>query len=55
MAKSNFKKIVMTSFQWRHHHYITEKHHQYNVTNFFQFEPFQSKFLATPVNVMHKI
>jgi len=24
MIKSNFKKLVMTSFQWRHRHYVTE-------------------------------
>jgi len=24
MPKSNFKKIVMMSFQWRHHHYVTK-------------------------------
>jgi len=23
IKKSNFKKSVMTSFSWRHHHYIT--------------------------------
>jgi len=36
MTKSNLK-IVMTSVQWRHHHYATEKCHQNNVTIFFQF------------------
>jgi len=25
--KIKVQKIVMTSFQWRHHHYITEKRH----------------------------
>jgi len=25
----------MTSFQWRHHHYVTENHHQTNVTKIF--------------------
>jgi len=29
------KNIVMTSFQWPHHHYVTKKRHQNNVTNFF--------------------
>jgi len=37
MTKSNFKNAVMTSFQWRHHHYVTEKRHQNTATNFFQF------------------
>jgi len=26
----------MTSFQWRHHHYVIEKRHQNDVANFFQ-------------------
>jgi len=25
------KNIVMTTFQWRHHHYVTKKRHQNNV------------------------
>jgi len=29
------QNIVMTSFQWCHHHYVTEKHHQDNVTKSF--------------------
>jgi len=29
------QNIVMTSFQWRHHHYVTEKRHKNNVTIFF--------------------
>jgi len=32
------QNIVMTSFQ-RRHHCVTEKRHQDNVTNFFQFGP----------------
>jgi len=40
----------MTSFQWRHHHYVTEKRHQNNITKFFSnLDPSQSKFLATPL------
>jgi len=35
MTKSNFKNIVMTSFQWRHHHYVREKRHIINVMNIF--------------------
>jgi len=31
----DFQNIVMTSFQWRHHHYVTEKRHQNNVTKHF--------------------
>jgi len=31
-----FQNITMKSFQWRHHHCVTEKRHQNNVTNFFQ-------------------
>jgi len=27
--------IVMTSFPWRHHHCVTKKRHQNNVTKFF--------------------
>jgi len=27
MIKSKFKKIVVTLFQRRHHHYVTEKRH----------------------------
>jgi len=34
IAKSNFKKLAMTSFQWRQHHYVTEKRHQNKVTKF---------------------
>jgi len=33
------QNIVMTSFQRRHHHYVTEKRHRNNVTKFFQFRP----------------
>jgi len=33
--KIKLQNIIMTSFQWRHCHYITEKRHQNNVTNFF--------------------
>jgi len=29
------QNIVMTSFQKRHHHYVTEKRHQSNVTKIF--------------------
>jgi len=29
------QNIVMTSFQWRHHHYVTEKRYQNKVTKFF--------------------
>jgi len=29
------QNIVMTLFQWRHHHFVTENRHQNNVTNFF--------------------
>jgi len=28
MTKSNFKNIGMTSFKWRHHHYVTENRHK---------------------------
>jgi len=31
----NIANIAMTSFQWRHHHYVTEKRHQNNVTKKF--------------------
>jgi len=27
MTKSNVKKLFMTSFQWHHRYYVTEKHH----------------------------
>jgi len=33
--KIELQNIVMTLFQCRHHHYVTEKRHQNNVTNFF--------------------
>jgi len=39
------QNIVMTSFQWRHHHCVTEKRHK----NFFNSGSSQSKFLAEPV------
>jgi len=29
------QNIVMTSFQWHHHHYVTEKCYQNNVTKSF--------------------
>jgi len=35
--KIELQNIVMASFQWCHHHYVTEKRHQNNVSNFFQF------------------
>jgi len=33
--KIKLQNIVMTSFQWCHHHYITKKCHQNNVTKIF--------------------
>jgi len=33
--KIELQNIVMTSFQWRHHHYVTKKRHQNNVTKIF--------------------
>jgi len=49
MTKSNFKKSVMTLFQWRHRYCVTERRHQTNVVRFYILGPSQSKFLATPV------
>jgi len=43
--KIELQNIVMTSFQWRHHYYVTEKTSQI----FSNLGPSQSKFLATPV------
>jgi len=43
MTKSNFKKSVMTSFKWRHGHYVTEKRHQ-KTSQFFP-------FWATPIKI----
>jgi len=43
--ETELQNIVMTSFQWLHHHYVTEKRHK----NFSNLGPFRSKFLATPV------
>jgi len=37
------QNIAITLFQWRHRHYVIEKRHQNNVTNFFQFGPFPIK------------
>jgi len=38
------QNLVVTSFQGRHHNYITEKRHQIKVTNFFPFSsPYQKK------------
>jgi len=39
MTKLNFKKSIVTSFQWRHRYYITKEGHHTNVTRFFNFEP----------------
>jgi len=33
----------MTSFQWRHRYYVTEKYHQTNVTKIFYFGPLPIK------------
>jgi len=41
MTKSKFKKPVMTSFQWRHRYYVTEKRQQSNVIKFPILGPFQ--------------
>jgi len=30
--ETELQNIVMTSFQWRHHNYVTNKRHQNNVT-----------------------
>jgi len=43
----------MTSFQWRHHHYVTGKTSPKLRYNFFQFGPSQSKFLATLVVISY--
>jgi len=43
MTKSNIKKSVMTSFQWRHRYYVTEKRYQTDVTIFFYFGPLPFK------------
>jgi len=40
----------MTSFQWCHCYYVTEKRHQTNVTRFSFLGSSQSKFLAIPVS-----
>jgi len=41
------QNIIVTSFQLRHHHYVTEKRHQSNFTNIFSnLSPSQSKFLV---------
>jgi len=37
MTKSNLKKSVMTSFQWRHRYYINEKRYRTKFTRFFKF------------------
>jgi len=50
MMKSNLKKSVMTSFQWRHHYYVTEKCNHLTSQDFSILGPSQSKFLATPVS-----
>jgi len=39
------QNIIMTSFQWRHHHNVTEKRHK----KFSNLDLSQSKFLAAPV------
>jgi len=41
--KIKLQNIVMTSFQWCHHHHVTERHHQNNVTKSFQFGLFSIK------------
>jgi len=43
--KIKLQNTVTTSFQWRYHHYVTEKRNQ----KFSNLDPFQSKFLAAPV------
>jgi len=43
MTKSNFKNLIWTTFQWLHHHYVTEKRHQHSVTIFFLFGPLRNK------------
>jgi len=37
------KKTIITSFQWRHRHYVTEKCDLSNVTSFFHFGPLPIK------------
>jgi len=43
MTKSNLKKSVMTSFQWRHRNYVTEIRHQNKDIRFFNFGPLPIK------------
>jgi len=48
MTKSKLKKSDMTSFQWRHRYYVTQKCHLTKVRRFLILGPSQLKFLATP-------
>jgi len=36
LVEIKLQNLVMESFQWRHHHYVTEKRHQNNVTKIFE-------------------
>jgi len=47
------QKPVMTSFQWRHRHYVTEKHHQNNVAKFFSFLAFPNQNFWLRQGVIH--
>jgi len=39
-------KSAITSFQWRHRYYVTEKRHQTYVTKFFHFGPLPIKIFG---------
>jgi len=56
MTKWNWKKSVMSSFQWRYRYYVIEKRHQIIVQNFSIWDPLpQSKFLARPIMTLDPI
>jgi len=56
MTKSNFKKSVMMSFQWRYYHYVLEKRHQ-TTHKIFHFcpppSPIKSFGYTSGINYLH--
>jgi len=52
MTKSNFKKSVMSSFQWRDRYCDTKKRHKTNIKRFFNFGPLLIK-VSDYASVIH--
>jgi len=54
-GKIELKKLVMTSFKWRHRYYDPQNVTKLTSQDFSILGPSQSKFLATPIPFCHTL